>query len=214
VNNGTEVGDTVINGGLLQVTTDGLIVNTVASGDFSTIVVSGFFNGTLQHNAVTVGTSLFGVASSPAGEFVSAGGTAFQTTVNALAVQGVGGGTASNTTVNAGGEMFVEDDIDERPGTAFGTIVDGVGGLTANLFVDDGGHTFGTVVNFNGIEEVFGDNNGDGDPGTASGTLSTAAAISSSMRVVFPSIQSLTRAVPNLFSRARVTRGAWRSAPP
>jgi hypothetical protein len=64
--------------------------------------------------------------------------------------------------------MDVGNDDSDHPGTAFGTIVDGVAGLTANLLVADGGTTFGTVVNFNGVEDVEGEDlDHDGSaPGT------------------------------------------------
>jgi autotransporter passenger strand-loop-strand repeat protein len=176
VNDTTEVGTTIQEAGFLRVTTDGLIINTVVAAtpffSDSQLTVGGFFGGELQTNAVAVGTTLIGATNGSAEMFVSAGGTAFQTTVNAGTFMGVSGGTASNTTVNAGGTMSVANDDSERPGVAVGTIVNGVGGLTANLFVEDGGHTFGTVVNFNGIEAVEGseDDDGNGDPGTATGT--------------------------------------------
>jgi autotransporter passenger strand-loop-strand repeat protein len=163
----TEVSDTVVAMGRLEVTSNGTIVGTqVFAGGIDEV---GGFDSQLveQTPAVAISTTLTAAAFTGfpstlgAIEAVEAGGTAFFTTVNANTMQSVGDGgltlpaVAISTTVNFGGLLDVE-----FQGTAIGAIATGLASpLTpANIFVGaftNSGATVSSVINHNAVEEVF-----------------------------------------------------------
>jgi autotransporter passenger strand-loop-strand repeat protein len=169
----TEVGDSVGGGAQLFVTSNGTIISTqVFAGGADIVGGATVSTAFIETPAVAISTTLT-AANLPgsvifpttvgATEFVSGGGSAFFTQVNANTAQIVENtfdsthsAVASGTTVNFGGTEWVEEG-----GFSFGATATGLASpiTPANIFVafsTGEGTTVSSVINHNAIEEVFG----------------------------------------------------------
>src|SRR5262245_1050665 len=181
VNFTTEVGDVVASGGRLNVSTDGVIINTsVTGGGFDQI---GGPNGGPAVSINTILNDQIINSGAPAGtttawELIGPRGVASNTLVTANTIQlvfgdevvvgGVPAATAINTSVTFNGAVLVASG-----GITKGATLTGLNpSFHANEFVFSGGSALNTIVNHDGLLDVGGDGFGGAFPSPFGGHFS------------------------------------------